>query len=210
MVAASLHGVVGELQIGLDMRAGRAVVAVDELINQLLTVEAGVPQQLGQNPGPELSHLGAVGGVGALLENTFDIVVHEELDVRPQDSQVRVRHYVMFEVSGVVPDIKAVANFRPADDIIAEFFVAFIGQRFAEGTLDTAKAYDNVMSGFYMFGRLAGVLVGQRADSHVGEFLFDIGGDGINKPNHQTGGTGLLLFNSGAAPTLAVAGPIVL
>ncbi len=92
-----------------------------------MPIPCRVPQQLGQHPGAELGHLGAVRGVSALLKDTFDIMLGEELYIRPQDPQVRMRHYVMPEIRRVVPNVKPIAYLRPADDIITEFFVSLVG-----------------------------------------------------------------------------------
>ena len=175
-----------------------------------MPISLGVPQQLSQHPGSQFGHLGAVRGVSALLKDTFDIVVGKELYIRPQHAQVRMRHYVMPEIRSVVPDVQPIAYLRPADDIIAEFFISFVGQRFTKRALDTAQTHNNIVPRLYVFGRLACILISQRAYGNIRKFLFNIIGHGIDESQHQSRRTFFFFFDSGAFSALTIAVPIVL
>ena len=92
-----------------------------------------------------------------------------------------MRHDVMAKVCGIIPDIEPIADFTPADDVIAERLIPLVRQRFAERALDTTQSYDYILPWFDVFGGLAGILVGQRTDRDVGEFLLDRFGHRIDE-----------------------------
>ena len=134
----------------------------------------------------------------------------EELYIRPQDPQIRMRHDMVTEIGRIVPDVKPVAYLRPADDIIAEILVAIVGQRFAERALNTAQTHNNILPRLDIFGRLAGILISQRAYGNIRKFLFNIISHGIDESQHQPRRTFFFFFDSGAFSTLTVAVPVIL
>ncbi len=58
--------------------------------------------------------------IGTLLKNAFNIIVHKEFNIRCQYSQVRMRNPIVSEVGHIIPDVKTVANFRPALYIVTK------------------------------------------------------------------------------------------
>ncbi|MBA7699897.1 hypothetical protein ES703_108603 [subsurface metagenome] len=121
-----------------------------------------------------------------------------------------MRQYVMPEVRGVVPYIKPVANLRPADDVVTEFFVSLVGQRLTKRALDTAQPDDNIVPRLNIFGRLPCVLISQGADSHLWKFLFDISRHCVHKMQQRPGRTAFSFIDSRAFAALTVTVPVVL
>jgi len=60
-----------------------------------------------------------------LLEESFDAVLDEELDVRLERVEVRERLLVVREVSRVIPDVQQRRDGLPRDDVVAKPLVFF-------------------------------------------------------------------------------------
>ncbi len=116
----------------------------------------------------------------------------------------------MSEVGRVVPDVEPIADLRPSDNVVAEGLVPFVRQRLAERALDAAQLDDDVGPGLGNLRRLPRVLVGQRTDGDVREFLLDVGSHRIDEAEHQARRTAFLLVDRGALGALAIAMPVVL
>ena len=116
-----------------------------------------------------------------------------------------MRKNAMPEIGNIIPDEEPVTNLWPPNEVVAEWFVSFTIQRFAERRFNRAKPDNNVVASLDIFRRLASVTVGQGAYSNIRKFFFDLGCDRVNKMQKRTGGAAFFGVNSLAARTPAVA-----
>ena len=116
-----------------DVLARGAVVGLGELVNRALCVIRCVPQELCEDIRAQLGEFAALAEVVCLLVDARDAVGDEEVDVRLEDAEVRERHDAVRVVDDIVPDVQAVADFRPVADVIDKRLVERAGfQRMRE------------------------------------------------------------------------------
>ena len=178
------------VEVLADEGRGGTVIAFHEVVDESLHVLVGVPEELGEDPATQFGELAVIALVGSLLHDADDMVVAEELEVALQRAEVREGAEVVLEVGSVVPDEEFVGQAAPALDVLHELAVVGQGrdiQRRGKIALNGAKARDDVVAGPDIRWRCARVLVSQRLDEGVREFLFDLFRHLVDKPDEQAG-----------------------
>ena len=117
---------------------------------------------------------------------------------------------VVGEIRYVVPDEQVRGNAAPGADVVAKRLVLLPFQRLDERALDRAEPHDDILPRPGDLRRLAGVLVGQRLDEHVGELGLDGVGHGVHHAEERAGGAALFRLDRLAPRALATARTIVL
>ena len=204
---------VERVEVIAHKRRGLPVVAVEEVVHQLLRRKFRIPHPLGEQPALQFREVAVAPLVCALLEEELDVVLLEEPDVVLEREHVREWHRVAVEVGGVVPDEKLVGLPAPPLDVLDELPVLVEGalvDREGEVAFDRAQADDHVVAQPRDLRRLARILVGERLNHLVGELLFHRLGDRVDEPDHRAGVGLLLLVDLLAFRAGAVVVPVVL
>ena len=162
-----------QLDILADRTGRGAVVTVQEVVHRPVHIAVRVPDELGQQVGPQFGELAADFPV-ALGEHALGAVLDKELHVGLQDPQVRERADQIPELRHVVPNEDVVAQFGPVFDILPESpGVGIGGQGTAAIALDVAQHDVHVRSGTKRLRRSTAVQVGERGNGLVGELRRD-------------------------------------
>src|ERR1043165_2808122 len=94
-----------QVQVRLHAAGGLAVVGFEKLVNVLLDIRVGIPEQLGQDIGAQGTEFAvAAAGVIALLEKAFYAMLNEELHIGLQRIEIRKRLLVMTKIRRVIPN----------------------------------------------------------------------------------------------------------
>ena len=201
------------VEVQAHVRRALAVEAREEVLQQFLLRQLGVPHPLRLEPRLEFGELGVLPLVGALLVDVAHLVLAEEAEVVLQAQHVGERGRVVGEVRAVIPDVHLLADRPPALDVVHELDVLLVGalrDRVREVALDGAEAGHHVRARLDVLRRLARVLVGERLDDHVGELLLDGLGDLVDEGDHRAGVRLLAVVDLLALRTGAEVVPVVL
>ena len=201
------------VEIPPDRLGSGAVIALEKVVVQRLDVLIRIPQQLGQNPGPQLGELGVRRLVRPLLEQAHDAVIAKELCVPLQTLKIGMRAEIVPKIRRVIPHVQLVGNGRPALDVLDELLILGEGarvQRHGEIALDGAQPRHYVVPGLQRLGRMARILVGQRLDPDIGEFPLDRFGYLVDEVDHRARGRTFALVDRAAVRAFAPSAPIVL
>ena len=134
----------------------------------------------------------------------------EESDVRAENEPVGVRLEVMSEIGRVIPDVKPIADFSPATDVVAELCVRRGRERFPEIAFDRAEADDDIWPGPDCFGWFARVLVSERVNGNIRELGLDLLRDIVHEIEHRASLTAFGVVDGFAFVALTRAVPVVL
>ena len=198
---------------GAHDRRGLAVVAVEEVGDERLRRQVGVPHPLCEQPPLQLGEACVPSLAGALLEQHLHAVVAKELHVLMEHVHVRERMRVAAEVRHVVPHVETIRLAVPVLHVLEEAHVLRMrtrGERTREVAFDRAEAGNHVVAQLRLFRRMARVLVGERLDDLVRELLLHRLGDRVHEPHHRAGVRALLVVHGLARRALAPVAPVVL
>src|SRR5690606_9539375 len=113
------HGFRLRIDILTDDGPRSAVVSIQEIIHQGISVLVGIPEQLGEHVGAKLGKLASHFAV-ALFEHGSHAIFDKELNVGFEYMKVGKGTYQMVELDGVVPYDYVAGDLSPVDHILFE------------------------------------------------------------------------------------------
>ena len=190
----------------MDPGRGRAVIAVQEIIQGGFEVEIGIPQKPGQKPAFQLRKLVAGGGVG-LLEMLMDAVSGKEPDIGLEDVQVGKRRNLVGEVDRVVPEIDVFGDLAPIGEVSQKRpALGILGDGPAAVELDRAEHDLDIRGRLGFLGGRPRILVGQGGNGLVREGR----GHGVDEADDRPGRRAFLFDDFGTGRASAIGGIVVL